>query len=56
MAEMKKHMFIKNKVVEHIVKVNIKNATLIPHTHVIESPMKIDDSSKINHAWMVQSQ
>ncbi len=40
MAEMKKHRFIKNKVVEHIVKVNIENATLIPHTHVIESLMK----------------
>jgi hypothetical protein len=30
MAEMKKCGFIKNKVVEHIVKVGIKKVTLIP--------------------------
>jgi hypothetical protein len=40
MAEMKKHKFIINKVVEHIVKTNVKNATLILHTHVTQLPMK----------------
>ncbi len=50
MAEMKKHMFIKNKVVEHIVKTSIEKARLIPHTHVTHG---IDDSNEIGHAWMV---
>jgi hypothetical protein len=53
MAEMKKCGFIKNKVVEHIVKANVKKATLIPHTHVTHG---IDDSNETNHVWMVQNQ
>jgi len=48
--EMKKREFIKNKVVEHIVKTNIEKATLIPRTHVTHG---IDDSNKTGHAWMV---
>jgi hypothetical protein len=50
MAEMKKHKFIKNKVVEHIVKSNVEKATLIPHTNVTHG---IDDLNEIGHAWMV---
>ncbi len=48
--EMKKCGFIKNKVVEHIVKTNVEKATLIPHTNVTHG---IDDSNEIGHAWMV---
>jgi hypothetical protein len=48
--EMKKREFIKNKVVELIVKTNIEKATLIPHTNVTHG---IDDSNETNHAWMV---
>jgi hypothetical protein len=47
--EMKKREFIKNKVVELIVKINIEKATLIPHTNVTHG---IDDSNETNHAWM----
>jgi hypothetical protein len=50
---MKKHKFIKNKVMEHIMKTNIEKATLIIHTHVTHG---IDDSNETGHAWMVQSQ
>jgi hypothetical protein len=50
---MKKYEFIKNKVMEHIVKASIKKATLILHTHVTHG---IDDFNEIGHAWMVQSQ
>jgi hypothetical protein len=53
MVEMKKCKFIKNKVVEHIVKVNVEKATLILHTNVTHG---IDDLNKTGHAWMVQSQ
>ncbi len=42
--------FIKNKVVEHIVKGSIEKATLIPHTHITH---EINDSNKTGHAWMV---
>jgi hypothetical protein len=49
-AEMKKRRFIKNKVVERIVKTNIQKATLIPHTNATHG---IDDSNKNSHAWMV---
>jgi len=52
-AQMKKHGFTRNKVLEHIVKTNIEKATLIPHTNVTHG---IDDSNETNHAWMVQSQ
>jgi hypothetical protein len=48
--EMKKYRFIKNKVVDHIVKKNIEKATLIPHTNVTHG---IDDLNKTDHAWMV---
>jgi hypothetical protein len=33
-VEMKKRDFIKHKVVECIVKMNVEKATLIPHTNV----------------------
>jgi hypothetical protein len=52
-VEMKKCGFMKNKVVEHIVKVSIEKATLIPHTHVTHG---IDNLNETNHAWMVWSQ
>jgi hypothetical protein len=52
-AEMKKHGFIKNKVVQHIVKISVEKATLIPHINVTHG---IDDSNEIGHAWMVRSQ
>jgi hypothetical protein len=52
-TEMKKCKFIKNKVVEHIVKTNIEKATLILHTHVTH---RIDDSNETGHAWMVRNQ
>ncbi len=51
-VEMKKRGFIKNKVVECIVKMSVEKATLIPHTDVTQG---IDDSNKTGHAWMVQS-
>jgi len=42
-------MFIRNKVVEHIVKTNVKKATLIPHTNVTHG---IDDRMKLAmHGW-----
>ncbi len=50
---MKKRGFIRNKVVERIVKTSVEKATLIPHTNVTHG---IDDSNEIGHAWMVQSQ
>ncbi len=50
---MKKREFIKNKVVEHIVKMNVEKATLIPLTNVTHG---IDDLNETNHAWMVQNQ
>jgi len=53
MVEMKKCEFIKNKVVEHIVKASVEKAKLIPNTHVTHG---IDDSNKTNHEWIVQSQ
>jgi hypothetical protein len=46
----KKCRFIKNKVVEHIVKKSVEKATLILHTHVING---VDDLNKTGHAWMV---
>ncbi len=52
-TKMKKRGFIKNKVVEHIMKTSIKKATLIPHTNVTYG---INDSNKTSHAWMVRSQ
>jgi hypothetical protein len=51
-AEMKKRKFIRNKVVEHIVKTSIEKATLILHTNVTHG---IDDLNETGHAWMVQS-
>ncbi len=53
MIKMKRCGFIKNKVVEHIVKMNIEKDTLIPHTHVTHG---IYDSNETSHAWMVQTQ
>jgi hypothetical protein len=52
-AKMKKRGFIKNKVVEPIVKMSVEKATLILHTNVTHG---IDDSNEIGHAWMVRSQ
>ncbi len=54
MVKMKKCKFIKNKVVEHIVKTSIENVTLIPRTNVTHET--IDDSNETNHAWMVRNQ
>jgi hypothetical protein len=48
--EMKNCGFIKNKVVDHIVKTKIEKATLIPHTNVTHG---IDDLNEIGHARMV---
>jgi hypothetical protein len=48
--EMKKSKFIRNKVVERIMKTNVEKAKLIPHTNVTHG---IDDLNKIGHAWMV---
>jgi hypothetical protein len=52
-TKMKKHGFIKNKVMERIVKTSVEKATLIPHTHVTH---EIDDLNQTSHAWMVRSQ
>jgi hypothetical protein len=48
--EMKKHGFIKNKVLKCIVKTSIEKVTLIPHTNVTHG---IDGSNETGHAWMV---
>jgi hypothetical protein len=50
MAKMKKRGFIKNKVVECIMKTSVEKATLIPHTNVTHG---INDSNETGHAWMV---
>ncbi len=42
-----------NKVVEHIVKVSSKKATLILHTHATHGIVDLDETG---HAWMVQNQ
>jgi hypothetical protein len=52
-AKMKKRKFIRNKVVERIVKTSVEKATLILHTNVTHG---IDDSNETGHAWMVRSQ
>ncbi len=52
-VEMKKRKFVKNKVMECIVKMNVEKATLILHTNITHG---IDDSNKTNHAWMLRSQ
>jgi hypothetical protein len=52
-TEMKKRKFIRNKVVECIMKTSIEKTTLIPHTNVTQG---IDDFNETGHAWMVQSQ
>jgi hypothetical protein len=52
-TEMKKHEFIKNKVMEHIVKTSVEKATLISHTNVTHG---INDSNETSHVWMVQNQ
>jgi len=49
-GEMKKCKFIKNKVVECIMKTNVEKSTLIPHTNVTHW---INDSNETSHAWMV---
>jgi hypothetical protein len=50
---MKKRGFIRNNIMERIVKMNIEKATLIPHTNVTHG---IDDLNETSHAWMVRSQ
>jgi hypothetical protein len=50
MVEIKKHEFIKNKVVEHIVKTKVDKATLILHTHVTH---EINYSNETGHAWII---
>jgi hypothetical protein len=52
-VKMKKHMFTKNKVVDHIVKKIVAKSTLIPHTNVTYG---IGDLNKTDHAWMVHNQ
>jgi hypothetical protein len=52
MAKMKKCGFIKNKVVERIVKTSVEKATLIPCTRVTHG---MDDFNKIGHIGMVRS-
>ncbi len=52
-VEMKKRRFIKNKVVERIVKTSVEKATTILRTNVTHG---IDDSNKTSHALMVRSQ
>jgi hypothetical protein len=52
-TEMKKCRFIRNKVVEHIVKTNVEKAILMFHTNVIH---EIYYSNEIGHAWMLRSQ
>jgi hypothetical protein len=47
MVTMKKHWFIKKKVMKHIMKVSIEKPTLILHTHITH---EIDDSKEIGHA------
>jgi hypothetical protein len=44
--KMKKCRFIKNKIMECIVKTIVEKATLIPHTNVTHG---IDDLNKIGH-------
>jgi hypothetical protein len=39
---MKKRGFIKNKVVERIVRTNVEKTTLIPFTHVSQPSFEID--------------
>jgi hypothetical protein len=52
-VEMKKCMFIRNKVVERIVKTSAEKATLIPLTNVTHG---IDDLNETGHTWMVRNQ
>ncbi len=52
-AKTKKCGFIKNKVVECIMKTSVEKATLIPHTRVTHG---MDDSNEIGHARRVRSQ
>jgi hypothetical protein len=49
MIKMKKCGFIKNKVMECIVKVSVKKATLIPHTHVTHGWMTLMKLTM--HVW-----
>jgi hypothetical protein len=50
MSKMKKSGFIKNKVVEQLVKASVDKTTLIPFTHVIKPSMEPYST------WIVQSQ
>jgi hypothetical protein len=49
-VEMKKHGFIRNKVMERIAKTSVEKATLILHINVAHG---IDDLNETSHAWMV---
>ncbi len=49
-TEMKKHEFIRNKVVECIMKTSVEKATLIPHTNVTHG---INNLNETGHAWMI---
>ncbi len=49
-TKLKNRGFIRNKVAEHIVKMSVEKATLIPHTNVTHG---IDDLNQTGHAWMV---
>jgi hypothetical protein len=48
--EMKKREFIKNKVVEHIVRMNVQRTKLIPLTHVSQP------SFETNGYWIIRNQ
>jgi hypothetical protein len=51
--EMKKQGCIKNKVMERMIKANIKKVALIPPTHVLQPTFEGDEDDGI---WMVWSQ
>ncbi len=53
MVKMRKHKFLKNKVVECIVKANVENVALISYTHVTHGT---DTLNEIGCTWMEQNQ
>jgi hypothetical protein len=53
MVKMRKHKFLKNKVVECIVKANVENVALISYTHVTHGPNTLNE---IGCTWMEQNQ
>jgi len=51
MVKMKKHKFLENKVVEHIVKANVEKVALICYTHVTHGTNNLNE---IGCTWMEQ--